>query len=115
VWTWYHALVDHTPVGGRRLLQSRPWAAWRDDILADLSRAHPDIAECVAHIDIMRWGHAMPRPTPGLLDRVATLQKWKPADRFYVAHSDMSGLSLFEEAQWHGVHAAEAAARVIRG
>jgi phytoene dehydrogenase-like protein len=115
VWTWYQPLVDRSPADGRRLLASRPWAAWRDDILADLARAHPDIAECVAHIDIMRWGHAMPRPVPGLLDRVERLRTWKPAERFYIAHSDMSGLSLFEEAQWHGVRAADAAARVVRG
>lgn len=115
VWTWYHALVDRTPADGRRSLASRPWAAWRDDILADLRRAHPDIADCVTNIDVMRWGHAMPRPTPGLLDRVETLRKWKPAERFYIGHSDLSGLSLFEEAQWHGVRAAESAARVLRG
>lgn len=114
VWTWYFAIVDRAPSDARRWLQSRPWSAWRDDILADLSRAHPDIAQCVSRIDVMRWGHAMPRPTPGLLGRVEALQRWKPAERFYIAHSDMSGLSLFEEAQWHGVQAAERAASVVK-
>lgn len=113
VWTWYFAIVDRPPSDARRWLQARPWSAWRDDILADLGRAHPDIAECVSRIDVMRWGHAMPRPTPGLLSRVETLQRWTPAERFHVAHSDLSGLSLFEEAQWHGVQAAERAARVL--
>ncbi|MES2523013.1 MAG: NAD(P)-binding protein [Gemmatimonadota bacterium] len=115
VWTWYHAVVDRAPRDARRWMAARPWAAWRDEIMADLARAHPDIGQCVSRIDVMQWGHAMARPTPGLLGRVDTLQSWKPADRFYVAHADLSGLSLFEEAQWHGVHAAEQAARVVNG
>jgi hypothetical protein len=31
----------------------------------------------------------------------------------FVAHADLSGLSLFEEAQWHGVHAAASAFAVV--
>ena len=115
VWTWYHAVVDRPARDARPYLQQRPWTAWRDEILADLSRAHGDIASCVARIDIMRWGHAMARPTPGVLGRVAALQSWQPAPRMFVAHADLSGLSLFEEAQWHGVHAAIQAAHVVAG
>ncbi len=113
VWTWYHAVVDREAREGRRWMQARPWSEWRDQIVADLSRAHPDIANCVSRIDVMRWGHAMARPTPGVLSRVRTLTSWSPADRIYCAHADLSGLSLFEEAQWHGVHAAERARRAV--
>lgn len=109
VWTWYHAVTDRPPVEARQWLSSRPWSAWRDQILADLSRAHPDIAECVTRIDVRRWGHAMARPTPGLLARNATLAAWRPAPGVFVAHADLSGFSVFEEAQWHGVQAADAA------
>jgi phytoene dehydrogenase-like protein len=115
VWTWYHAVTDRSPREARRWLAARPWSEWRDEILADLGRAHPDIAACVSRIDVMRWGHAMARPGPGLLDRVETLRRWSPAERVFVAHADMSGLSLLEEAQWHGVEAAERAARVLAG
>jgi hypothetical protein len=31
----------------------------------------------------------------------------------YLGHADASGFSLLEEAQWHGVQAAEAAARRV--
>lgn len=113
VWTWYHAVVDRPARDARQYLQQRPWTSWRDEILADLGRAHGDIADCVARIDIMRWGHAMARPTPGVLKRVAALQAWQPAAHMYMAHADLSGLSLFEEAQWHGVHAANAAFAAI--
>ncbi len=115
LFTWYHAAVDGTAREARLQLQQRPWTSWRDEILADLSRAHRDIADCVARIDVMRWGHAMARPTPGVLGRVAALQAWQPAPRLFVAHADLSGLSLFEEAQWHGVRAAERAALLLAG
>ena len=115
VWTWYHAVVDRSGPEGRRWLQQRSWTAWRDQIIADLSRAHPDIAECIERIDIMRWGHAMARPRPGVIDRVERLRMWTPAPRVFIAHADLSSLSLFEEAQWHGVQAADAAVSALSG
>ncbi len=115
VWTWYHAVVDRPARDARRWLQQQAWGAWRDRILTDLSRAHRDIADCVVRIDVMRFGHAMAQPTPGLLDRVQTLAQWQPAPDLFVAHADLSGISLFEEAQWHGVQAATRAARLVRG
>jgi len=115
VWTWYHAVVDRPAAAARTWLEQRPWGEWRDEILADLSRAHPDIADCVTRIDVKRWGHAMARPVPGLIVRNRTLATWRPAPRVFLAHADLSGFSLFEEAQWHGVQAAASAARVLRG
>ncbi|WP_411281129.1 NAD(P)-binding protein [Gemmatimonas sp.] len=115
VWTWYHAMVEGSAKDARGQLQQRSWSSWRNEILADLSRAHQDIGDCVARIDIMRWGHAMARPTPGVLRRVAALKAWQPAPRMFVAHADLSGLSLFEESQWHGVHAAGSAFGVVAG
>lgn len=114
VWTWYHALGDQDARQARRLLQQQPWSAWRDAVVRDLQRAHPDIAERLVRVDVRRWGHAMARPTPGTLQRVATLQQWKPAPHLFIAHADLSNLSLFEEAQWHGVQAAVAAVNALR-
>lgn len=113
VWTWYHAVVDRPSAEGRQWLLQRPWSAWRDQIVNDLSRAHPDIASCISRIDIMRWGHAMARPVPGVLERVDVLQRWQPAPGLFPAHADLSGMSLFEEAQWHGIAAAERAAELV--
>ena len=106
VWTYYHALADMNPVDGRRLLQRRGWREWTEWILADLQRAHPDIRDCVERIDIMRQGHAMVRPAPGFLAASAPAMPPRLAGRVHAAHSDLGGLSLFEEAQWFGVRAA---------
>lgn len=119
VWTWYHAMVGIPAAQARQELLKSSWETWRDLIVSDLSLPHHDIGRCIQRVDVMRWGHAMPRPVPGVLQRVATLNKWKPGPGFFIGHSDMSGLSLFEEAQWHGIRAARAAAerigKTIRG
>jgi hypothetical protein len=81
----------------------------RDRILDDLSRAHPDIRECVTRVDIMRYGHAMVRPTPGLLSNPQWRALQTGHDRLFYAHSDLSGLPLFEEAQYRGIIAADRA------
>lgn len=114
VWTWYHAVAEQPAVAARRWLQQQPWAYWRETIIRDLRRAHPDIAERLLRVDVKRWGHAMARPVPGTLTRVAALQQWVPAPRLFIAHADLSNLSLFEEAQWHGVQAAAAVLRSLQ-
>ena len=52
----------------------------------------------------------MVRPLPGLLWQSETRMKANEPyfnGRLYFAHSDMSGLSIFEEAQYRGTKAAE--------
>jgi hypothetical protein len=55
-------------------------------------------------------GHAMIRPTPGFLGSSARHLLQAAKDGLFYAHSDLSGLSIFEEAQYRGVIAAESAA-----
>lgn len=70
--------------------------------------AHPNIHRCVTNVDIVRLGHAMVRPTVGFLGADARrAPRWAPRN-ILLAHSDLSGLSLFEEAQYRGVAAADA-------
>jgi hypothetical protein len=88
-----------------------PWATWAERILGDLSKPHPDIREIVARLDLMRWGHAMVRPVPGFVWGEARQRLERAPDRVLFAHSDLSGYSVFEEANYRGVLAAE---RVLR-
>lgn len=111
IWTYYWALADSTPDQSRRMLLDKDWAYWRDAILTDLSKPHPDIRQCVARIDIMRMGHAMARPVPGFLSSPSRLRFATGWSGIAFANSDLSGLSLFEEAQARGVAAAD---RVLR-
>jgi predicted NAD/FAD-binding protein len=117
VWTFYWALADGDPAQNRRLLLEKDWRYWSEAILHDLERVHSDIRQCVSRIDIMRMGHAMIRPTPGAIfsaerEHIASQQK-SPDARLYFANSDLSGISIFEEAQYHGVTAAESILKKI--
>ena len=60
----------------------------------------------VSRIDIFRQGHAMRRPRPGFLGESETWKKAVERPNFRLANSDLSGLPLFEEAQYRGVEAA---------
>lgn len=107
VWTYYWA------VGDRAKLLATDWNLWKESILDDLSKPHPDIRDCVSRIDILRLGHAMIRPSVGFLFSPARRRLAEPAGRLLFANSDVSGLSLFEEAQYRGVQAADHALSAI--
>jgi protoporphyrinogen oxidase len=108
VWTYYWSLAEGTPGENRKLLLEKDWNYWKEAILNDLSRAHPDIRACVSRIDIMRFGHAMARPVPGFL----SARKSNFGSLFF-ANSDQSGYSVFEEAHYRGIVAAAAVHRLL--
>jgi protoporphyrinogen oxidase len=109
VWTFYWALAEGTPAANRKVLLEKDWHYWSEAILHDLERVHPDIRACVSRIDIMRIGHAMARPSPGSIFHPQRRGLTRNAGRLLFANSDLSGFSIFEEAQFRGVEAADAA------
>ena len=107
VWTFYWALVDGTPAQNRQLLLAKDWNYWKEAILHDLERVHADIRQCVSRIEVMRMGHAMVRPAVGAIFSEERRQLTRRNERILFANSDLSGISIFEEAQFHGVLAAQ--------
>ncbi|MFL5605440.1 MAG: FAD-dependent oxidoreductase [Gemmatimonadaceae bacterium] len=106
VWTYYHALAQSAPGDARRVLSAVSWGDCVERILTELEQAHTDIRRCVTHVDVMRLGHGMIRPTVHFLTDAARVEAhWAPRG-LHLANSDLSGLSLFEEAQFRGVSAA---------
>lgn len=104
VWTWYRPLVD------RARLYANGRAHWADVCLRDLAGAFPDIRDVVTRVDVCRWGHAMVRPAVGLFSSGALDEAQRSiGGRIHFAHTDLSGMALFEEALHHGVRAANAA------
>ena len=105
VLSWYRPLgpsgYDAAGANTRQRLQDRPWSGWRDDLLAELSAAHPELPELVTRIDITRHGHAMAIPAPGRLRQLGA-QARIVAGRLAFAHADWSGYSIFEEAFTRG-------------
>lgn len=111
VWTFYWALAEGSPAQNRQFLLDHDWNYWKEAILHDLERVHTDIRKCVSRIDIMRWGHAMARPKPGAIYSAEHVKLRKTEGRILFANSDLSGFSIFEEAQYRGVTAAQAVLR----
>lgn len=105
--TWYRAFDDLSPQRGRAVLRDTPHAAWAEQILAELERPHRNIRQLTSHLDVFRNGHAMARPLPGLIWGEARQRFAVDSERLRFAHADVSGFSLFEEAQYRGVLAAE--------
>lgn len=94
VLTTYWAL----PADRRPQLLSAPWEAWAHEVLAPLQAVHPDLPEKLERIDLMRWGHAMSIPVPGLRSSSALQALRAPHGRLHFAHSDLAAYSVFEEA-----------------
>ncbi|MDB4972683.1 MAG: hypothetical protein JWN48_1024 [Myxococcaceae bacterium] len=106
VLTYYLPLSDPDPKRARQKLYDGDLAAWREALLLDLGRAHPELVQQLERVDVFRWGHAMVRPEVGSIWQPARLAAREPQGAIHFAHSDLSGLSLFEEAFDHGVRAA---------
>jgi hypothetical protein len=115
VWTFYWALTEGPPSQNRQLMLQRDWNYWKEAILHDLERVHRDIRRCVSRIDIMRMGHAMARPKVGTIFSPELQRLRKPHGRILFANSDLSGFSIFEEAQYRGVVAADSVLSVLGG
>ena len=98
VLTYYYPLCDEDPRHARARLLETGWQEWTDVILSDLERAHPDIRALTERVDVMRWGHAMIRPRTGFMWGQARREGAKPFRSIHFAHSELSGVALFEEA-----------------
>jgi predicted NAD/FAD-dependent oxidoreductase len=90
----------------RARLLNEDWSVWARVVLDDLARAHPDLPAKVKRVDLMRYGHAMSIPLPGVRGSAALKALSQVQGRVRFAHSDLSGYSVFEEACFHGVRAA---------
>ena len=90
----------------RAALLARPPAHWADRVLADLAAVHPDIRQRVQRVDLMRYGHAMAVPTPGVRGSAALAALRTARGRVRFAHADLAGYSVFEEAFTLGMQAA---------
>ncbi len=107
--TAYHAL----PASERAALLAADSAPWRDRVLQELARVHPDIHRRAQRVDLMRWGHAMAVPRPGLQRHPALLALRRERGRVRFAHADLAGCSVFEEAFTAGCEVANPMAPIM--
>ncbi len=101
VLSWYEPLDD------RAALLDVSWEGEAERVLADLAPGHRDLRERVQRLDVWHWGHGTVVPAVGVHAVGALSGLRSPLGRVHFAHTDHSGLSLFEEASYHGVRAAK--------
>ena len=109
VLTYYFPFTGGKPSDERTKAVKRTYKEWAEMVIQDLSLMHPGIEDSIEELNVWLWGHAMVRPVPGFMWGRARLEALGPLGNIYFAHSDMSGISIFEEAQYRGIMAAKAA------
>jgi protoporphyrinogen oxidase len=108
--TYYEPFSQEPVASARAHLAALDASALRDRVVAELETMHPGITTAVHSVDAWIWPHAMPRPGPGALTRLWAAGE-RRSGRVSFAHSDLSGLSLFEEAHDWGTRQARACAQ----
>jgi hypothetical protein len=110
--TFYWALPTNAaaPVAARRHALASSYDDWLTLILTELDLMHPGLAAQVQAAELWVWGHGMVAPTPGYVWGAARAAAAKPwlGGKVHLAHTDLSGISLFEEAFHQGQRAARA-------
>lgn len=106
-----YVAMSHMPIA-----EARKWlnSASAEEVLQlasqDLQTAYGrHLAASVERVDITVRGHAMAAPLPGFLSNPGLRALREENGPILFAHADLSGFSVFEEAAWWGVRAAQLA------
>lgn len=113
VLTYYAPLMGDDIKAERKAAQARTYEEWYAMIISDLKKPHPKIEAEIESLDIWIWGHGMIRPGPGFMFGADRRQAAEPVDNIlFFTHSDLSGISIFEEAFYRGTVGAKRALQV---
>nr|WP_309756664.1 NAD(P)-binding protein [Flavobacterium sp.] len=103
--TYYYSFSTLEIKKNRRLLYSQKENYWKQIVLNDLKMAHPTIESFIEDIYIHRLGHGMISPVPGFIFGQAKKEASASIDNLiFFAHSDLAGISIFEEAFHQGIN-----------
>lgn len=104
--TWYYPFTDEDAAAARKSIAGAGQPEWAELALTDLERAHPELRQLTERVDVAFWGHGMIRPKVGAIWHQGKDAALAPRDGIHFAHTDLSGMALFEEAFDHGNRAA---------
>lgn len=104
--TYYYSFSSSDLKNTRRDLYKKTKDHWKKVVFEDLKIAHPTIEEDTESIEIHLLGHGMVSPVPDFIYGQAKKDAAKPIDdKIYFAHTDLAGISIFEEAFHQGINA----------
>lgn len=108
VLTWYLPLCGQDPAVARIAAYTRSYEQWLDIVVPELEYMHPGITNSIGNIDGWIWGHGMISPSVNYIWSENRLNACKPLhNTIFFAHTDLSGISVFEEAFHQGIRAAK--------
>lgn len=114
VLTYYLPLTDKTAAEERTQGQKRSFEEWVAIIRNDLIAAHPDFDHTVENIEVWIWGHGMISPQKNFIHGPVKKQLQQPVSgKIFFAHTDLSGISNFEEAFYQGIKASDALLKTL--
>ena len=105
--TYYRSFSSNDCRKARKKLYAMKEAELRNLVLEDIKKAHPLIEDFIIEMQFHKMGHAMIAPVPGQIFGEAAKEAKEPIDgKIFFAHSDLSGISIFEEAFYQGIRTA---------
>ena len=108
VLTYYLPLCDKEPRLSRIEAYTRTYEQWLDIVVPELEQMHPEITPHIEAIEFWLWGHGMISPAVNYIWGNTRKSALAPIDnKIFFAHTDLSGISIFEEAFHRGINAAQ--------
>ena len=104
--TYYLPLTDGNVKEARMKAQKTTHEQWVEQVMSDLEPVHPNIREKTEEVNIMLWAHAMVQPTPGIIFGDTRKKLAASVGNIHFAHTDIAGVSIFEEGFYQGIKAA---------
>lgn len=107
VFTCYKSFYETSATEERRKLETKSEEQLADELIDELRIIYPNLQEQIETIIVRKIGHGMITPLPGLLFS-DTLQKLQQArGKLHLCHTDICGISIFEEAFYRGLETAK--------
>ncbi len=105
--TYYYNFSDSKKPISRKEIFDKKTEEWKEFILNDLKKFHPNIESIITEIDIHLWGHGMISPQVGFRNSKLREQLANGIGNIHFANTDVSGISIFEQAFYNGITAAK--------
>lgn len=103
--TYYRSFPSSDLRKTRRDFYSQKEGYWKQLVFEDLKTAHPELESNTEEISIHLLGHGMISAVPGFIFSEAKEKAAAPiGNKIFFAHSDLSGISVFEEAFHQGIN-----------
>lgn len=106
VLTYYYNFSEQLAKTERENIYQNNELYWQKFIVEDLKKVHPKIEELIIDIEVNVLGHGMISPTKNFRNNPSRKILENGLENLFFAHSDISGISIFEQAFHRGITAA---------